>query len=153
MNAKRRPLQTTESILVFGNFSISPQFGLKGKYNPQGITEENKDITYNGYLDTSNRGERKGRTYKKKNTNYPKNLLSIKSEEGLHPTQKPVALFEYLIKTYSNEGDLVLDNCAGSFTTAIASENLKRNWICIEKEPKYVEIARERIKNMPIKLF
>ena len=54
-------------------------------------------------------------------------------EQVLHPTQKPVALFEYLIKTYTNEGDLVLDNCAGSFTTAIAAENTKRNWICMEQ--------------------
>ena len=70
--------------------------------------------------------------------NYGKNVF--------HPTQKPVALFEYLIKTYTNEGDTVLDNVAGSFTTAIASENLKRNWICIEKEPEYCEIGRKRIE-------
>lgn len=54
--------------------------------------------------------------------------------------------FEYLIKTYTNEGDLVLDNCAGSFTTAIASDNLKRNWICIEKEAEYCAIGEKRIK-------
>lgn len=64
---------------------------------------------------------------------------------GQHPTQKPIALFEHLIRTYSNEGDLVLDNCIGSGTTAIAAENLGRNWIGIEKEEKYVNIARERI--------
>lgn len=58
---------------------------------------------------------------------------------------QPVALFEYLIKTYTSVGDVVLDNCAGSFTTAIASENLKRNWICIEQEAEYCEIGRKRI--------
>ena len=73
-------------------------------------------------------------------------LFNFNTEVGLHPTQKPVALFEYLIKTYTNEGALILDNCAGSFTTAIASENLKRNWICIEKEIEYCEIGRKRIE-------
>ena len=71
----------------------------------------------------------------------------VKTEMGLHPTQKPVALFEYLIKTYTNENDLVLDNCAGSGTTAIASINTNRKWICIEKDETYANKAIERIKN------
>jgi len=71
-------------------------------------------------------------------------------DRGLHPTQKPVALFEYLIKTYTNEGDLVLDNCAGSGTTAIACINTKRNYILIEKEEEYVKIAQERISKLVI---
>ena len=70
----------------------------------------------------------------------------------LHPTQKPVALFEYLIKTYTNEGDLVLDNCIGSGTTAIACINTNRHFIGIEKEQKYVDIANKRIKETPIPL-
>ena len=74
-----------------------------------------------------------------------------------HPTQKPVALFEYLIKTYTNEGETVLDNCAGSGTTAIACLNTNRNYICIEKEPKYYEIINKRIeahiKQQNTKLF
>ena len=77
----------------------------------------------------------------------PKSVIYCEREHPpLHPTQKPVALFEYLIKTYTDEGDLVLDNCAGSFTTAIASENLKRNWICIEKEADYCAIGEKRIR-------
>jgi site-specific DNA-methyltransferase (adenine-specific) len=64
----------------------------------------------------------------------------------LHPTQKPVALFEYLIKTYTNEGDLVLDNCAGSGTTGVACKNLNRNFILIEKEPEYCKIAEDRLR-------
>lgn len=60
-----------------------------------------------------------------------------KTEMGFHPTQKPVALFEYLIRTYTNEGETVLDNCSGSGTTAIAAERTGRNWICIEKDPIY----------------
>ena len=66
-----------------------------------------------------------------------------------HPTEKPVALFEYLIKTYTNEGDLVLDNCIGSGTTAIAARNTGRHFIGIEKEPKYVEIANKRLSQLP----
>jgi site-specific DNA-methyltransferase (adenine-specific) len=66
---------------------------------------------------------------------------------------KPVALFEYLIKTYTNEGDLVLDNCAGSGTTGVACKNLNRNYILIEKEPEYVKIAQERINSLPNKLL
>ena len=67
-------------------------------------------------------------------------------------TQKPVALIEYLIKTYSNEGDLILDNTAGSFTTSVACDNLKRNWICIEKELEFCEIGKKRINNNREKL-
>jgi site-specific DNA-methyltransferase (adenine-specific) len=63
----------------------------------------------------------------------------------VHPTQKPVALFEYLIKTYTNEGDLVLDNCAGSGTTGVACKNLNRNFILIEKEPEYIDIINKRL--------
>ena len=71
----------------------------------------------------------------------------------LHPTQKPVALFEYLIKTYTNKGDLVLDNCAGSGTTGVACKNLGRNYILIEKEERYCEIARRRIRAISATLF
>lgn len=67
---------------------------------------------------------------------------------GLHPTQKPVALFEYLIKTYTDEGDLVLDNCAGSGTTGVACENLNRKYILIEKESKYIEVIRKRLNGI-----
>ena len=68
-----------------------------------------------------------------------------KDSNKLHPTQKPVALFEYLIKTYTNEGDLVLDNCMGSGTTGVACKNLNRNFIGIEKDPEYFKIAEKRI--------
>ena len=78
---------------------------------------------------------------------YPKSILRFPFHNvgNLHPTQKPVALFEYLIKTYTNEGDLVLDNCAGSGTTGIACKNLNRNYILIEKEPKYIDIINKRL--------
>ena len=86
---------------------------------------------------------------------YPRSIQKINRQNLIanHPTQKPVALFEYLIKTYTNEGDLVLDNCIGSGTTAIACINLKRNWIGIELEQRYVDIANKRIKELPMKLW
>lgn len=84
---------------------------------------------------------------------YPTSVLYFnRDENALHPTQKPVALFEYLIKTYTNEGDLVLDNCAGSFTTAIAAENTKRNWICMEQLEEYCEIGKKRINENRVRL-
>jgi len=76
---------------------------------------------------------------------HPSSVIKISRQMGLHPTQKPVALFEYLIKTYTNEGDIVLDNCAGSGTTAIACLNTNRKYICIEKEEKYINIIVNRI--------
>ena len=79
--------------------------------------------------------------------NYPKNTLYFDVERGQHPTQKPVALFEYLIKAYTNEGETVLDNCSGSGTTAIACLNSNRHFICIEKDETYYNKSLERIAN------
>jgi len=95
-------------------------------------------------LETINR--RFNRRFNLEGKKFKSNVLSFKKDYGgLHPTQKPVALFEYLIRTYTNEGDTVLDNCAGSGTTAVAAENCGRNSILIEKEPKYCNIIRERM--------
>jgi site-specific DNA-methyltransferase (adenine-specific) len=85
----------------------------------------------------------------------PSNLIFFGVERGkkhIHPSQKPLGLFEYLIKTYTNENDLVLDNCAGSMTTAVSCDNLNRKWICIEKEQKYCEKGLLRINNNRINL-
>lgn len=140
-NAKRQPLKHHESVLVF--------YKSKGVYNPQGLIELDKPKL------CTNRKKRDrfnhivgvtGETYYQTHTNYPKSILKFDVERGLHGTQKPVALFEYLIRTYTNEGDLVLDNCAGSCTTAIASINTNRNWICIEKDNHYYKVGFDRIK-------
>lgn len=141
LNAKKRPLMITEEICVF--------YKSIGIYNPQmrprGIPRKSKNITQsNVYGRTQKIFE--GEILKQK---YPINLIEF-SKSGpddylLHPTQKPAALFEYLIKTYTNEGDVVLDNCIGSGTTAVACLNTGRNFIGIELEEKYVDIARKRI--------
>ena len=79
--------------------------------------------------------------------NYPRNTLYFDCERGQHPTQKPVALFEYLIRTYSNENEVILDNCSGSGTTAIACLNSNRRFICMEKDETYYKRSLERIAN------
>ena len=147
LDAKRKPMRKHEDILVFGENGYP-------KYYPQGLidgefkTGRDVDMTGRVYSQYNNHGtSNKG--------NYPKTTLEIANPSNtghLHPTQKPVALFEYLIRTYTNEGDLVLDNCIGSGTTAIAALNTGRHFIGIEKEPKYVEIARKRIAERPISL-
>ena len=85
---------------------------------------------------------------KNEGTRYPRSVIKINREVGLHPTQKPVALFEYLIKTYTNEGDIVLDNVAGSGTTGVACKNTNRNYILIEKEPEYIDIINKRLNSL-----
>lgn len=84
---------------------------------------------------------------------YPVSLLDIKTERGLHPTQKPVALMEYLIKTYTNENETVLDFTMGSGSTGVACKNLNRNFIGIELDEKYFAIASERTNKLKDTLF
>jgi site-specific DNA-methyltransferase (adenine-specific) len=141
---KYMPMKEHENVLVFGKGTI--------KYNQQ---KQERIGSRKGKKTTSFQTDSDGVYGKIKGVGKfevgelrcPRSIQRFTRERGSHPTQKPVALFEYLIKTYSNEGDLVLDNCAGSGTTGVAAKNLKRNFILIEKESKYVEIARERIKN------
>jgi len=136
--AKYRPMQRHENVLVFSNGTP--------KYYP--IKTQQKERTGKIYSksDSSPLAFDDGvlKTYKEKN---PQSIIEFYKRDKLmvHPTQKPVALFEYLIKTYTNEGELVLDNCAGSGTTAIACLKTNRNYILIEQESKYCEISNRRI--------
>ena len=152
--AKYQAMKYHENILVFAKG--------KTKFNP--IMEKRSDVGIDRLknsgkvLDGSNntsqfmsfkRGQGIYREYDKEKI-YPKSVQKIGSVPNcngtkLHPTQKPVALFEYLIKTYTNEGDLVLDNCMGSGTTGVACKNLNRNFIGIELDPEYFKIAEKRI--------
>jgi len=77
---------------------------------------------------------------------YPKNFVKVNVQRGLHPTQKPLSLIEYMIKTYTNEGDLILDNTCGSGTKGLGAKNLNRNYIMMEQDPKYYEIACKRVQ-------
>jgi len=137
--SKQQPMRRHENILVFGNGKI--------KYNPQmreGKPYKWKSIRTKGEAN----GYDKLKEHKEINNNgirFPITLLEFKQERGLHPTQKPVALMKYLIKTYTNENDLVLDFTCGSGSTLIACENLNRKWIGIKLEEKYCEITKNRI--------
>ena len=141
MNAKVMPLKSHENVLVF--------YRKKSIYNPQMWYS----TPYSGFSsDTSKIGEVYGSTKSKHRNNpegsrYPKTVLKFKQEKGFHPTQKPVALMEYLIKTYSNEGETVLDNCMGSGTTGVACIITNRKFIGIEMDENYYKIAEDRIKN------
>lgn len=142
--AKYRPMAQHENILVFGKGRV--------KYNPQMILMDKPQKGKS--MESSRTSIMGGRTTKEseiiiRTHKYPKTIIT-QGVDGkyLHPTQKPVALCEYLIKTYTNEGDTVLDNCMGSGTTAIACINTNRNFIGIEKELKYFEIAKKRIESV-----
>lgn len=144
MNAKKMHTQGFEDIVVF--YKKPPT------YNPQMEKgkpyKDNRNITYRtktealgsraNYIPQDNKGIR-----------YPRGIIRISARNNnpLHPTQKPVKLMEYLIKTYTNEGDLVLDNVMGSGTTGVACKNLNRRFIGIELDDKYFSIAKERIGN------
>ncbi len=148
--AKYQPLKYTEDVLVFS----------KKKHNYYPIlrdapesTKQRRKYSYEGSKDLGGIKHMASGEYKQKFINgkdkiNPTNLIEFKNERrNVHPTLKPVDLCEYLIKTYTNEGELVLDNCAGSFTTAVACDNTNRNWICIEKEEKYCNIGLTRIND------
>ena len=139
------PMSVYETISVFGNFGMSKNAKVQPIYNPQGlvrIDKKKKAKTFTDHRPTSN-----NKDHVQKFTNYPRQVIRFPQERGFHPTQKPVALMEYLIKTYTNEGDTVLDNVMGSGTTGIACKNLNRNFIGMELDQDYFNIAKERIEN------
>ncbi len=145
LNAKKQPLRNIENIIIF--------YKKQCLYNPQGIQSCNK-ITSTGNSgngNSDNYGKVKIGTYIQTQTGYPKQKLFFNSvTKTLHPTQKPVALLEYLIKTYTNENDTVLDFTMGSGSTGVACKNLNRNFIGIEKDDKYFDIAKQRIEGVLI---
>jgi site-specific DNA-methyltransferase (adenine-specific) len=139
LNAKKAPLKDHENVLVF--YSSQPT------YNPQ-MREGFKPYTQKqGTTKSSNYGSQTGAVTESKGERYPLTVIRFqRDKEKVHPTQKPVALMEYLIRTYTNEGDTVLDNCMGSGTTGVACTNTGRRFIGIERDEKYFEIARNRIE-------
>lgn len=142
--ANHRPLNEHEDLLVFSKAKCSANSRLKMVYNPQGVIDiAPKTSIYKAH---SLRKGRSPKTRTTSKTNYPRSILEFASESRpLHPTSKPVALLEYLIKTYTNTGGIVLDPCMGCGPTGVAALNLGRNFIGIEKDPGYFEIAKKRI--------
>ena len=134
LNAKKQPLRNIEDIVVFGGKLYKPQDLI---FKPR-INKRSNSTETNGKHGKDNFSEF---------TNYPTQLLEITNgERGLHPTQKPIELMEYLIKTYTNEGDLVLDNACGSGSTLVAAKNTKRNYIGIEMDEKFFNISKNRLE-------
>ncbi|MBQ2174336.1 MAG: site-specific DNA-methyltransferase, partial [Alphaproteobacteria bacterium] len=137
LNANRMPLKAHENILIF--------YDKLPVYNPQFITGKKHSRGNPGGL-TTNYGKFERIVGNKSNEYYPVDVIKFsKAADRLHPTQKPVDLLEYLIKTYTNEGETVLDNCMGSGSTGVACVNTNRNFIGIELDENYFHIAESRI--------
>lgn len=144
LNANKMPLRQHESILIFspasnGNYTYNPQ-KRKGQLRKKGGYHNKKSDVYNDF-----------KSYPKVNDIYhPTSIINVGvvyRNQNEHPTQKPLDLFKYLIMTYTNEGEIVLDNCSGSGTTAEACLETNRNYICIEKDKTYYDSSVERINN------
>lgn len=152
-HAKNKPMKKHEDICVFssGTTVHASQSKTRMPYYPQGLTEivgkkvtkKSSEKTDAFFSDRPGHGE-----FTRNFTNYPHSMLEFSTDQlGLHPTAKPVALCEYLINTYSLEGQTVLDNTMGSGTTGVACVNTGRNFIGIEKDENYFKIATDRINN------
>ena len=143
LNAKKQPLRQVEDICLF--------YKKQPTYNPQGLIKcEVSNFRPNHFKYKKGEkvyGEQKEHSNKSSYTNYPSNLLQYSNgnHNSLHPTQKPLSLIEYMIKTYTNEGDLILDNTAGSGTTGLGAKNLKRDYIMMEQDPEHYETACKRV--------
>lgn len=142
LNAKRMPLQAHEDILVFYKKlpNYNPQMEIGKPYTKKAVT--------NGDGKNYGKFDRVGQIAVNDGKRYPRSVVKFSNDNhgSLHPTQKPIELFEWLIKTYTNEGDVVLDNTAGSGTTAIACLNTNRHFIVMEQDQKYYEIMCNRIE-------
>ena len=149
--AKKRPMKVHENILIFSKES-------GGTYNPQmevGKPYKRESKNPEGYVSARNDhgyGLKPVKGFENTGTRYPKSILNISrdfsAQQQVHPTQKPVPMLEWLVSTYTNEGDLVLDNCMGSGSCGVACKNIGREFIGIEKEEKYYEVACERINKV-----
>ena len=155
-NAKKQPLRKYENISIFYNKRsiYNPQMRIGKPYKIKSGKRNKGTETLSGKKLQKNNKSNIASYYRLENhnngTRYPINIIDFKRERGLHPTQKPVALLEYLIKTYTNENDTVLDFTMGSGSTGVAAKNLNRKFIGIEKDQNYFNIAKDRIEGVLI---
>ena len=152
VQCKNKPMPKHEAVLIFSE-GVTVHKGQSKKrmnYNPQGLIEVN-EIRRGATPSKGAGGVTKRPSHKDlilaTHKNYPTTILNINVDRGLHPTQKPVALMEYLILTYTNEGETVLDFTMGSGSTGVAAKNLNRSFIGIELDETYFNIAKDRINN------
>ena len=159
--ANYRPMKETEDVVIFspGGAAAASRNGKNMTYNPQGLIEKKVKKKNNAkrlgkflhnpeHMGENNKLLHESE-YEQKWTNYPSEIIEFGLDRDvIHPTQKPVALMEYLIKTYSNEGEIVLDNCMGSGTTAMACKGTKRNFIGCDLDEKYATLAESWVTGM-----
>ena len=144
-NINYQPFRVHEFIFIFGKGRVTNGTRIPMKYNPQ-KTEGKPYKQKSGRMSENWKGGLNNVvTDNRDGLRHPKTIQKFNRDKGFHPTQKPVALLEYLIKTYTNEGDTVLDNCMGSGSTGVACVNTNRNFIGIELDEKYFNIAKERV--------
>ena len=145
LNSHRMPLKNVEEILVF--------YKKQPTYNPQFTTGKPYTINRKNYKGSECYSDQKDHTTINDGKRFPMQILEYKTpKKRYHPTQKPVSLLEYLIKTYTNKGETVLDNCMGSGSTGIACINTGRDFIGMELDKKYFEIAKQRIEEHKLKI-
>lgn len=151
-HAKNKPMKRHEDVLVFskGTTVHVSQSTNRMNYNPQGLKDADPNKVFikkkSELTDVFFQGRKSHGEFRREKTGYPNTVIEYATDQlGLHPTQKPLLLFEYLIRTYTIEGDVVLDNCAGSGTTGVACINTNRNYILIEKDDHYYEVCRDRV--------
>jgi site-specific DNA-methyltransferase (adenine-specific) len=152
MNAKNKPLRRHEEICVFSTGTTANCSPRRMQYFPQGITKATRILKLNRippqFMGKKARPSHLD-NYAHQAANYPSSIIEFSNADRrgvVHPTQKPVALLEYLIRTYTSEGEMVLDNCFGSGTTGVACVNTRRDFIGMELDATYFNIARERIE-------
>ncbi|UWJ04768.1 adenine-specific methyltransferase [Stenotrophomonas phage CUB19] len=148
-NAKNKPLKSHEDVCVFSPGTTANGSPRRMVYNPQGVRDGGVS-TNNPSTKAAFKAPRPSHkaNYVTQGTGYPRSVLQVASEgRTVHPTQKPVALMEYLIRTYTNKGDVVMDNCMGSGTTGVSCANAGRRFIGIEMDEKYFDIASKRISD------
>jgi site-specific DNA-methyltransferase (adenine-specific) len=153
--AKNKPMTKHEDVVVFSLAKTGHVNQCKNRmvYHPQGIIPFGKEVkNFKSHRGSAFEARKNARSsYVRKFTGYPNSVINIPVERsGLHPTQKPVALMEYLIKTYANDGETVLDFAMGSGTTGVAAKNLNRSFIGIELDETYFNIAKNRIEGQLI---
>jgi site-specific DNA-methyltransferase (adenine-specific) len=146
LNAKIMPMAGHEDVCIFGAGKLH--------YKPQGLVRAPRKRRASEVSKTTAYGLQNAKNYTQEFTNFPHTRLEFNKDKGLHPTQKPVALMEYLIRTYTNAGETVLDFTMGSGTTGVAAKNLNRKFIGIEMDETYFKIAKERIEGLnPLQEF
>ena len=145
-NVNYQPFRIHEFVFIFGKGRVTNGKRIPMKYFPQKTKGTPYKQKSGRMSDNWKGGLKQVITENKDGMRHPKTIQKFcRDKSGLHPTQKPVALLEYLIKTYTNEGDTVLDNCMGSGSTGVACQNTNRKFIGIELDDKYFEIAKERL--------